>query len=142
MECLRHTYINELRSLEVKLEMTGLGALMAIYDMKPVLVDRIREAQQVDPFLVEMKNKIKEGRVKEGKKFEFLLKEDDTLMFGSRICVPDDVELKREILAQAHSSPYAMHPGSTKMYYNLKRSYWWYNMKKEIAEFVAKCLVC
>ncbi|PKI63640.1 hypothetical protein CRG98_015958 [Punica granatum] len=62
-------------------------------------------------------------------------------MFGNRICVPDDAELKREILAQAHGSPYAMHPGSTKMYYNLKRSYWWYNMKKEIAEYVAECLV-
>ncbi|NEY13651.1 hypothetical protein DDE04_09120 [Bifidobacterium pseudocatenulatum] len=86
------TLINELRSLEVKLEATSSGTLMAIYDVKPVLADRIREAQQVDPFLVEMKNKIKEGRVKEGKKFEFLLKEDDTLMFGSRICVPNDAE--------------------------------------------------
>ncbi|XP_031394177.1 uncharacterized protein LOC116205681 [Punica granatum] len=142
MWSVHNTLINELRSLEVKLEATSSGTLMAIYDVKPVLIDRIREAQQLDPFLVEMKNKIKEGRVKEGKKFEFLLKEDDTLMFGNRICIPDDVELKREILAQAHSSPYAMHPGSTKMYYNLKRSYWGYNMKKEIAEFVSKCLVC
>ncbi|TYK07675.1 pol protein [Cucumis melo var. makuwa] len=35
-----------------------------------------------------------------------------------------------------------MHPGSTKMYQDLKRVYWWRNMKREVAEFVSKCLVC
>ncbi|KAL0556464.1 hypothetical protein IC582_004978 [Cucumis melo] len=35
-----------------------------------------------------------------------------------------------------------MHPGSTKMYQNLKRVYWWRNMKREVAEFVSKCLMC
>ncbi|KAL0551537.1 hypothetical protein IC582_010626 [Cucumis melo] len=35
-----------------------------------------------------------------------------------------------------------MHPGSTKMYQDLKQVYWWCNMKREVAEFVSKCLVC
>ncbi|KAL4010650.1 hypothetical protein IC575_030153 [Cucumis melo] len=35
-----------------------------------------------------------------------------------------------------------MHPGSTKVYQDLKRVYWWRNMKREVAEFVSKCLVC
>ncbi|KAA0055418.1 ty3-gypsy retrotransposon protein [Cucumis melo var. makuwa] len=35
-----------------------------------------------------------------------------------------------------------MHPGSTKMYQDLKRVYWWRNMKREVAEFVSRCLVC
>ena len=43
---------------------------------------------------------------------------------------------------EAHNSPYAMHPGSTKMYHNMKMHYWWPGMKKEIAEYVARCLTC
>ena len=63
-------------------------------------------------------------------------------MLGQRLCVPDVIELKKEIMEEAHSSAYAMHPGSTKMYRTLKDHYWWRGMKREIAEFVSKCLTC
>ncbi|KAL2237203.1 UNVERIFIED_CONTAM: Transposon Tf2-11 polyprotein [Sesamum indicum] len=43
---------------------------------------------------------------------------------------------------EAHYAPYAMHPGSTKMYRDLRPYYWWPTMKKNVAEFVAKCLTC
>ncbi|KAL5862016.1 hypothetical protein ACOSQ4_003312 [Xanthoceras sorbifolium] len=46
------------------------------------------------------------------------------------------------ILTEAHSSSYAMHPGSTKMYRDLKIQYWWSGMKKDVIEFVNKCLTC
>ena len=52
------------------------------------------------------------------------------------------IELKKEIMEEAYSSAYAMHPGSTKMYRTLKDHYWWRGMKREIAEFVSKCLTC
>ena len=45
-------------------------------------------------------------------------------------------------MEEAHSSAYAMHPGSTKMYRTLKEHYWWNGMKKEIANFVSICLTC
>ena len=38
-------------------------------------------------------------------------------------------------------SPYAMHPGDTKMYHTVKENYWWNGMKRDIAEFISKCLV-
>ena len=63
-------------------------------------------------------------------------------MLGQRLCVPDVIELKKEIMEEAHSSAYAMHPGSTKLYRTLKDHYWWRGMKREIAEFVSKCLTC
>ena len=68
--------------------------------------------------------------------------QDDTLMFGSRICVPDIDGLRREILDEAHNASYAMHPGTTKMYHTLRQHYWWPKMKKEVAEFVSRCLTC
>ncbi|WMV14593.1 hypothetical protein MTR67_007978 [Solanum verrucosum] len=40
---------------------------------------------------------------------------------------------------EAHSSRYSIHPGSTKMYRDLREVYWWSSMKKGIAEFVPKC---
>ena len=51
-------------------------------------------------------------------------------------------ELKNEILHDAHNSRYSIHLGSTKMYQDLKRNFWWPNMKKEIAECVIKCDTC
>lgn len=56
--------------------------------------------------------------------------------------MPNSEEIRREILEEAHGSRFSVHPGSTKMYRNLRESFWWNNMKNEVAEFVAKCLVC
>ena len=64
------------------------------------------------------------------------------LLINGRVCVPNIKELKEEILNEAHYAPYAMHPGSTKMYRNLRPFYWWRTMKKDTAECVAKCLTC
>lgn len=55
------------------------------------------------------------------------------------VCVPNK-GLKREILAEAHGATYTVHPSSTKMYQDLKETYWWYNMKRDVAEFVAQHL--
>ncbi|KAL4378458.1 hypothetical protein GQ457_02G023120 [Hibiscus cannabinus] len=65
-----------------------------------------------------------------------------SLCFKDRIVVPDDSKLRQTILTEAHSSPFAMHPGSTKMYRDLKGEYYWVRLKKDVAEFVSKCMVC
>ncbi|KAL4340132.1 hypothetical protein GQ457_08G027320 [Hibiscus cannabinus] len=58
----------------------------------------------------------------------------------NRIVVPDDGELRQTILTEAHSSPFSMHPGSTKMYRDLKGEYYYVGLKKDVAEFVSKCM--
>jgi hypothetical protein len=45
-------------------------------------------------------------------------------------------------LKEAHDSDYTIHPGSTKMYQDLKQKYWWYGLKRDVAAHVAKCYVC
>ena len=47
--------------------------------------------------------------------------------------------LQRLILEEAHHSAYSIHPGSTKMYIDLKQKYWWTGMKGDIAKYVAQC---
>ena len=55
---------------------------------------------------------------------------------------PNDSELKKVILEEAHSGSFAMHPGIINMYQDLKVSYRWSGMKRHVSEFVTKCLVC
>jgi hypothetical protein len=73
---------------------------------------------------------------------EFSRASDGAILFERRICVPSDQELRRLILEEAHKSSFSIHPGATKMYQDLKREYWWPGMKTDIAEFVARCIVC
>ncbi|KAL4020667.1 hypothetical protein IC575_019448 [Cucumis melo] len=47
-----------------------------------------------------------------------------------------------EVTAQLAQFPVTMHPGSTKMYQDLRSVYWWRGMKREVADFVSRCLVC
>jgi hypothetical protein len=56
--------------------------------------------------------------------------------------VPQNEYLKRNILDEAHHSRYSIHPGADKMHADLKLHFWWSNMKREIAEYVSKCLIC
>jgi hypothetical protein len=51
-------------------------------------------------------------------------------------------DLKKKILDEVHLSKFSMHPGSTKMYHDLKPLYWWTRMKREIAQYVSECDTC
>jgi len=77
--------------------------------------------------------------VEEGSNQDFFPK-DGVLWFRNRLCVPNDPELKKELLKKSHDSALSTHPGSTKMYQDLKLHYWLVGIKKDIADYVACCL--
>jgi hypothetical protein len=64
------------------------------------------------------------------------------LWFEGILVVPKNKDLKKRILDEAHLSKFSMHPGSTKMYHDLKPLYWWTRMKREIAQYVSECDTC
>nr|GFD13727.1 retrotransposon protein, putative, Ty3-gypsy subclass [Tanacetum cinerariifolium] len=76
------------------------------------------------------------------KQVEFHLDEDNVLRQGTRLVVPNDATLREALLREAYSSPFSVHPGSTKMYHDLKQYLWWSGMKGDVATFVARCLIC
>jgi hypothetical protein len=81
-------------------------------------------------------------QTKEDKAPGFSADDQGTLWYKKRICVPEIKEIREFILCEAHDSAYSIHPGSTKMYHDLKSRYWWYGMKRAIAEYVALCDNC
>jgi hypothetical protein len=56
--------------------------------------------------------------------------------------VPKDLELHRKIMEDAHCSRYSIHPGTNKMYQDLKKNFWWTRMKREIVKYVPECDTC
>nr|GFA90861.1 hypothetical protein [Tanacetum cinerariifolium] len=78
----------------------------------------------------------------EDEQTKFRVDNDGVMWFGDWLCVPSDLLLREAVLSEAHSSPFFIHPGSTKMYGDLKQHFWWNGMKQDIATFVGKCLIC
>ena len=56
--------------------------------------------------------------------------------------MPDDKELKKKLIFEAHNTVFTMHPGGNKMYQDLKQFYWWKRMKRYVTKYVSNCLTC
>jgi hypothetical protein len=67
---------------------------------------------------------------------------EGVVWFKDRLCVPNIKSIRELILKEAHETTYSIHPGSKKMYQDLKKRFWWYDMKREISEYVAICYSC
>ncbi|TQD69032.1 hypothetical protein C1H46_045435 [Malus baccata] len=127
-----------LREMGVNLEPGKHGAWLAHFQVRPIFVDMVREAQELDPECDAIK-----AQVWKGDNDMFNIREDGVLLKGNRLFVPKDNEVvKREILDEAHTSAYAMHPGSTKLYRTIYPFYYWEGMKRDVAEYVSRCLIC
>jgi hypothetical protein len=105
-------------------------------EVRSSLLQEIRKGQLEDEKIQEIKHNIKE------EKSPGFLDDDGVLWYKRRICVPNVKELKDKILREAHESAYSIHPGGNKMYHDLKATYWWYGMKRVVAEYVALCDTC
>ena len=126
-----------LRALNAHLSLTDDGVVVAELIAKPNFLNRVLEAQKSDEKISTIVSKNREG-----KETEFSVNKDGSLYYRDRVCVPNDDEVKKSILEEAHSGSFAMHPSSTKMYQDLKTSYWWSGMKRDVSKFVTKCMVC
>nr|GFA13489.1 putative reverse transcriptase domain-containing protein [Tanacetum cinerariifolium] len=67
---------------------------------------------------------------------------DGTLCLNGRSWLPCYGDLRSVIMYESYKSKYSIHPGSEKMYQDVKKLYWWPNVKADIATYVNKCLTC
>ena len=116
--------MGDLRSLQVHMRVLDSGALVVNFKVQPDLVGRIKALQKNDLNLVQLMEEVKKGS-----KPDFVLSDDGILRFRARLCVPNDGDLKRKLLEEAHCSRLAIHPRGTKMYKDLRQNYWWSSMK-------------
>jgi hypothetical protein len=101
-----------------------------------MLEDLIRKAQRLDTETTGLAEKARKEQLPDLK-----TDEEGVLWFRDRLCVSKG-ETRGILLDEAHNSAYSIHLGTTKMYLDLKTRYWWRGMKKEIAQYVARCDTC
>ncbi|GJZ55750.1 putative reverse transcriptase domain-containing protein [Tanacetum coccineum] len=96
-----------------------------------------------------IKNEDVGGMLIENAKFPEAIREqkleprtDGTMCLNGRSWLPCYGDLRTVIMHESHKSKYSIHPGSDKMYQDMKKLYWWPNMKADIATYVNKCLTC
>jgi hypothetical protein len=114
-----------------------LNAEVIEMEVDSLLEQDIRKGQHEDAKIQEIKEQIKEDKAP-----GFSIDDQGTLRYKKRICISEIKEIRESILRESQELAYSIHPGSTKMYHDLKSRYWWYGMKRAIAEYVALCDNC
>jgi hypothetical protein len=140
-KCCNATFAKRIRPelhKEIKyLNLVIVNDATVAMEVEPTLEAEIRKGQLQDTKLKEMRQLIKDNKAS-----AFSEDSRGTLWLGKRICVPNLKHLKELILREANDSAYSIHLGSTQMYKDLKTQYWWYGMKRDIAEYVSLCDTC
>jgi hypothetical protein len=127
--------------LEKEFDRLSLGFLNntqgVTIELEPTLEQDIRKGQKDDEKINEIRQLIIDRKGK-----DFREDAEGVVWFKDRLCVPDIKSIRELILKEAHETAYSIHPGSEKMYQYLKKRFWWYGMKREIAEHVVVCDSC
>ncbi|XP_070015729.1 uncharacterized protein [Nicotiana sylvestris] len=123
--------IQRLEDTGIRFSIGNLEALLACAQAKSLLVERIKATQYEDERLCKYRNEALAGKSK-----DMIIESDGVLRMGDTLCVADVDELRHAILKEAYNTKYTTHPGSTKIYHDLKQFYWLEGMKKDVANFV------
>ena len=111
----------EIRKMNLYVSLAKNGEML---EVKFTLQDQVREAQKEHKGIAEIREKIKLGEPP-----DYREDENGNIWFRDRLLVPDQKEIKDTIMKEAHDSAYSIHPRSTKMYNDLRGSFWWSSMK-------------
>jgi hypothetical protein len=107
--------------------------------LTPMLRGEIIVAQSSDEGVTHITRRLTEGDPKVN---YFCMDDEGTLWFKDRLVVPKNHELRKKIFYEAHTSKYSIHPGSMKMYHDLKEQFWWTRMKRKTTHYIIECDTC
>ena len=122
---------------EIPLSLHHTEVLAQIALTSELLEQIIREQKEDSEEISHIRKLLAKGRGP-----HFSIDEQGVMRYKDRLVVPSNEELKRKILNEAHHSKLSIHPGSNKMYHDLRQLYWWSYMKQDITQFVAECDTC
>ena len=103
--------IQTLRALNAHFSLSDNGTVIEELIARPSLLNQVLEAQKKDEKIATIINQIGNG-----KETEFTVNENGVLYYKDWVCVPNDNDLRKAILEEAHSGSFSIHPGSIKMY--------------------------
>jgi hypothetical protein len=115
--------------------------LAAVSTCETDVKERVRNAQETDTFFQTVTSYLQQEPT--GIKYGgYQMMEGGLLTYRSRLYIPDCDDLKRFILDELHKRPYTGHPGYQKMITATRKQFYWPGLKKDIAEYLAKCIEC
>ena len=123
--------------LGVRLVDTPNGDVSVHSSFESSIVVDVKDEQHLDPVLMELKDSVL-SKLNES----FSPRKYGVLRYQGRLCVPNIDSFRPNIIVEAHGSRYSFHPGSTKIYHDLKEIYWRKGMKRDISMFVEEFPNC
>eukprot|EP00253_Pinus_taeda_P021805 PITA_21805 len=114
---------------------------LSVSKWQNTLFDKIKSTTNQDVEYQQLKQQVQQS-VNEKLQQGYTLDSAGMLYFNKRLYVPDSDDLKNLILDEFHTSHYTGHPGYQKMVTALRKEYFWPRMKKQVVEYLAKCLEC
>ena len=108
VDTLSRKTVQMLRSLNAQFLLIDNGTVVVELIARLSLLNRVLEAQKKDEKIAAIISQIGNG-----KETEFIVNEDGVLYYKDRVCVPDNNDLRKAILEEAHSGSFAIHPSST-----------------------------
>jgi hypothetical protein len=125
---------HELEKLNIEIVQQGQLTNVTV---ESTIKDQIICAQRKNPGITYIKEKVRSGQ-----QTDFSIDDTYVLWFKNRLVVPKVPELRQLILDEAHNTRFSIHPGSNKIYQDLRQRFWWTKMNIEIAKYVARCDTC
>ncbi|XP_075479425.1 uncharacterized protein LOC142520308 [Primulina tabacum] len=124
----------EMQRFDLEVYARGRAPILSTLTVQSTLIDRIFSGQSPD-------EKLQKWRSRDESKGRKLYTVSDAIVrYRGRIWVHRDDSIRGDILSEAHSAPYSIHPRGTKMYKDLQMLYRWLGMKRDIQRFISECL--
>jgi hypothetical protein len=134
MKPMDYSLCYELKKLNIEIVQQGQLTNVTV---ESTIKDQIISAQRKNSGIAHIKEKVRTGQ-----QTDFSIDDTDVLWFKNQLVVPKVLELRQLILDKAHNTRFSIHPGSNKMYQDLKQRFWWTKMKIESVKYVARCDTC
>ena len=113
--------------------------MLAILSVRPTLLERIGENQRWDMKLAKIFNRLELAAGSDDLK-PYEVDREGWLRKEGRLCVPNVDGLREEVLREGRHSKLTIHLGGNKMYRDLKQTFYWEGMKRDVGEFISKCI--
>jgi hypothetical protein len=138
---IKHIKGKENRVVDALSRSVKMIHLAAISTCETDVGERVKSAQEIDAFFETVKSYLEQEPTR--LKYEgYQLLNDGLLTYKGRLYILNCDDLKRFMMVELHKRPYIGHPGYQKMITATKKLFYWSGLKKDMADYLAKCLEC